>query len=330
MSETVVSAAQSAVGVVPYKWARPINPGVSLARLEKVGADCSGLLMWAYHQAGIHRLDGVHWTVAQYHVFQTTSGLVAASEAMPGDAIFYSYKNNGKYPPDHVAINVGGGQLIEAPEPGLSVRTRSWSPTDPYVMRWAGKCPSKKERGGTVASGGFAVKVPPWLTYSGKPYHAPPGGTYRLLSKPPKSSASGLPSNVSAKLYPASKDSAVFTWLAGYYDDGSFTSSYGKTFATSGMTHDALGSYYALILASMPRKSAGYQGAPDQGKAVPGVGPISWKTDLGTLLHDLLDPHTWLRIFEFAVGALLLGVGLAHLTGNTNPVSKLAGKVNPL
>ncbi len=75
--------------------------------------DCSGLVMWAYAQAGI----GLpHYSGAQYG--QTVH--ISRDALQPGDLIFY-----GPGGSDHVGIYVGGGTMIHAPHTGDVVRYAS-------------------------------------------------------------------------------------------------------------------------------------------------------------------------------------------------------------
>jgi cell wall-associated NlpC family hydrolase len=70
--------------------------------------DCSGLVMWAYAQAG---LDLPHFSGAQY----SDSTHISMSQLEPGDLVFPSD------PTEHVAMYIGGGQIVEAPETGVPV-----------------------------------------------------------------------------------------------------------------------------------------------------------------------------------------------------------------
>jgi cell wall-associated NlpC family hydrolase len=74
--------------------------------------DCSGLTMSAWRAAGVSipRTSQAQW-----------SGLarVPASAVQPGDLVIY----NGA---GHVAIYIGGGQIIESPRPGKAVQTAPW------------------------------------------------------------------------------------------------------------------------------------------------------------------------------------------------------------
>ena len=47
---------------------------------------------------------------------------ISPSELRPGDLIFYIPGENG---PEHVAMYIGDGMLVEAPYPGGQVQTRS-------------------------------------------------------------------------------------------------------------------------------------------------------------------------------------------------------------
>lgn len=71
--------------------------------------DCSGLITWAYEQAGI--------SLPRSSRAQSTSGQsVSKSDLQPGDLVFF-YQ-----PISHVGIYVGGGQMIAAPSSGDVVK----------------------------------------------------------------------------------------------------------------------------------------------------------------------------------------------------------------
>jgi len=94
-----VTAATSQIGV-PYVWG-----GAS----PQTGFDCSGLVQWAYAQAGV----SLPRTAAE----QETVGAEVPSlaEAQPGDLVFYGS------PAYHVAIYAGNGMVIQAPTAGERV-----------------------------------------------------------------------------------------------------------------------------------------------------------------------------------------------------------------
>jgi len=105
--KAVISAAKTALGV-PYTWG-----GNSL----QGGVDCSGLLQQAFAAAGIE--------IPRVSYQQANSGTrIAMSALRPGDLVAWdnSSRNNGA---DHIALYIGGGQVIEAARPGTVVRIRS-------------------------------------------------------------------------------------------------------------------------------------------------------------------------------------------------------------
>ena len=81
---------------VPYVWGGASRSGV----------DCSGLVMLAYEAAGI---DFPHYSGAQYE----DTARVPLWDIQPGDLLFYGYNGD-----EHVAMYVGHGEMIEAPEAG--------------------------------------------------------------------------------------------------------------------------------------------------------------------------------------------------------------------
>jgi cell wall-associated NlpC family hydrolase len=96
----VVAIAQRYLGI-PYLWG-----GAS----PKTGFDCSGLTLYVYAQIGIQL---AHGATDQ----QRASTPVPLNALLPGDLVFYG---NASYS-YHVAIYVGGGQVIEAPRTGAVV-----------------------------------------------------------------------------------------------------------------------------------------------------------------------------------------------------------------
>ena len=102
----IVNAAYSQIGV-PYVWGGT-TPGV--------GLDCSGLVQYCYRQAGIS-------------IPRTSGAILAAgtivSNPQPGDICWTS---------GHVAIYIGGGQMIEAQQTGVPVKVSSVRVT--YYVRY--------------------------------------------------------------------------------------------------------------------------------------------------------------------------------------------------
>jgi cell wall-associated NlpC family hydrolase len=78
--------------------------------LSAWGMDCSGLT-WA-----VYRAHGI--TIPRDSEVQFTAGKpVSLAQALPGDLIFYE-----GVPPGHVAMLIGGGRMIEAPNSSTVVR----------------------------------------------------------------------------------------------------------------------------------------------------------------------------------------------------------------
>jgi cell wall-associated NlpC family hydrolase len=75
--------------------------------------DCSGLTMWAYAQVGVSL---PHSSRAQYGMGKS----VSADALMPGDLLFYGSSAGSIH---HVAMYIGGGQLVHASQTGTPVKT---------------------------------------------------------------------------------------------------------------------------------------------------------------------------------------------------------------
>jgi cell wall-associated NlpC family hydrolase len=103
-AQIAVQAAYSIVGT-RYVWGSS-DPSV--------GLDCSGVTVYAWRQAGVSL---PHSAAAQYSMFPR----IPLSSVQPGDLVYY-----GNYGP-HIAIYVGGGQIIHAssPAPGGQARIDS-------------------------------------------------------------------------------------------------------------------------------------------------------------------------------------------------------------
>jgi peptidoglycan DL-endopeptidase CwlO len=76
--------------------------------------DCSGLVQWSLAQAGV--------AMPRVAVDQARTGpQVPVSELRPGDLLFYHTDPTAPAYISHVAIYLGNGEMIQAPEPGLDV-----------------------------------------------------------------------------------------------------------------------------------------------------------------------------------------------------------------
>jgi cell wall-associated NlpC family hydrolase len=96
-------AALSRVGL-PYVW------GAAGPR----AFDCSGLVQWSLAQAGV--------VMPRVAADQARTGpAVPVSQLQPGDLLFYHTDPTAPNYISHVAIYIGGGKMLQAPEPGLDV-----------------------------------------------------------------------------------------------------------------------------------------------------------------------------------------------------------------
>lgn len=85
--------------------------------------DCSGLVKWAYEQAGVSGLPHSSRQQAQL------GSSVSRSELQPGDLIaLYS-------PVSHIGLYVGSGRYVHAPQPGDVVKVASVPWSDVTAMR---------------------------------------------------------------------------------------------------------------------------------------------------------------------------------------------------
>ncbi|MDQ7804105.1 NlpC/P60 family protein [Amycolatopsis sp. A133] len=136
--EAVIARALSKLGM-PYAWGggnasgptRGIRDGGVADRYgdyNKIGFDCSGLMIYAF--AGVRSLP--HYSGYQY----TTGRRVPLSQMRRGDLLFWG----GPGGIHHVALYLGGGQMVEAPQSGLRVRVAPvrYGGIMPYATRLIG------------------------------------------------------------------------------------------------------------------------------------------------------------------------------------------------
>ena len=78
--------------------------------------DCSSLAFYSWKSAGVNiSNEGSNVAAAEAHYCAKFGKVVSESEMKPGDLIFYSYTNNGRYKSiSHVGIYVGDGKMVEA------------------------------------------------------------------------------------------------------------------------------------------------------------------------------------------------------------------------
>ena len=76
--------------------------------------DCSGLVQWSFRQAGI--------VMPRVAADQARTGpSVAVKDLQPGDLLFYHTDPTAPGYISHVAMYLGNGKMIQAPEPGMDV-----------------------------------------------------------------------------------------------------------------------------------------------------------------------------------------------------------------
>jgi cell wall-associated NlpC family hydrolase len=112
--DRAVAAALTQVGV-PYVWG-----GESPS-----GFDCSGLVQWAYSRAEV--------SLPRTSKAQSTRGAeVSRSDIQTGDLLFYGSSRRNIW---HVAMAVDSDTVIQAPQPGDRVSTRSLYTKNLVVIR---------------------------------------------------------------------------------------------------------------------------------------------------------------------------------------------------
>jgi cell wall-associated NlpC family hydrolase len=111
-----VAAAMRWLGT-PYAWSGGTASGPSYGIAPDTGIlgfDCSGLALYAWAQQGV--------TLPHFSGYQYDSGShPSMNDLMPGDLLFWSYDGTPASI-HHVAIYMGGGQVLEAPQSGDVVK----------------------------------------------------------------------------------------------------------------------------------------------------------------------------------------------------------------
>ena len=116
-AQTAIDAAMAYLGT-PYAWGgggtRGPGPGQA-PDLGVVGFDCSGLTQYAYAEAGIPIPRNSR---AQYSALPK----VSSSDLRAGDLVFWATDPSDPSTIYHVAIHLGGGRVLQAPESGDVVK----------------------------------------------------------------------------------------------------------------------------------------------------------------------------------------------------------------
>lgn len=119
-----VDGTAAAIPIAGLPGAAPALTLPAPPRPQVVGFDASGLMVYAFAGAGlkIPRTSGDQYLVGRK---------VLPSQALPGDLIFYG--PNGT---QSVALFIGGGQMVEATEPGVQVSPVRTDNMAPYLVRY--------------------------------------------------------------------------------------------------------------------------------------------------------------------------------------------------
>lgn len=123
---SILNFAQTELGT-PYSWgggsvagpSRGIKQGAST-----VGFDCSSFVQFVFGHFGIN-LPRTTFEQVKY------GKPVSPQNAAPGDLLFFGSATA----PDHVAIYMGNGKIIEAPHTGAAIRIRACSPSAAATIR---------------------------------------------------------------------------------------------------------------------------------------------------------------------------------------------------
>lgn len=126
-AETVQPNA-AAADLVPGLNLPGVTPGAGVPapeprRVEVVGFDASGLMVYAYAGAGVKlpRSSGEQYKVGQK---------VAPAAALPGDLIFFGPEGT-----QSVALFIGNGQMVETTDAGVAVSPVRTKDMAPYLVR---------------------------------------------------------------------------------------------------------------------------------------------------------------------------------------------------
>lgn len=119
---TPEQALQAALARIGYPYSQP-------RRDSGIAYDCSSLVYWSYLDAGVN-LDptGNHTAASIAEYLIQTGRELKSGDLQPGDLVFYSYKQNGRYKNiSHVAIIASDKTMIHASSESGYVTTKNFS-----------------------------------------------------------------------------------------------------------------------------------------------------------------------------------------------------------
>jgi cell wall-associated NlpC family hydrolase len=161
--DTFVESALAQVGD-PYVW----SANASFSDADPDAFDCSELVEWAAHRAGVQISDG---TWLQYLELQEANALTTVDQAIQtrGALLFYFSETptpgGGRPSQAHVAISLGNGQIVEASGSEVQI-----SPADPDRFNYAAVIP------------GLATAVPPAGTSTAPSDDVPAVAAYSMTT----------------------------------------------------------------------------------------------------------------------------------------------------
>lgn len=103
---------------MPYSWGGGNAYGPTWGQSGPTGFDCSGLALWAWAQVGVSL---PHYSGYQY----AGNRKISRSDLQPGDLVFWAYNTSDPGSIHHVAIYLGGGRVVQAPQTGDVVKVSS-------------------------------------------------------------------------------------------------------------------------------------------------------------------------------------------------------------
>jgi cell wall-associated NlpC family hydrolase len=125
-AQTAIHWAFQEIGI-PYAWGGGDENGPTYGFAQGAGTkgfDCSGLTLFAYGKTGIH-LD--HYTGSQWGQGKRIG---SRSDLQPGDLMFFAYDTSDPSTIHHVALYIGNGRMIEAPQTGDVVKVSDYGRDD--------------------------------------------------------------------------------------------------------------------------------------------------------------------------------------------------------
>ncbi|SDP49400.1 Cell wall-associated hydrolase, NlpC family [Pedococcus dokdonensis] len=133
-----IAAAKSMTGKYPYSWGGGNHSGPTkgiccspsgIDDRQTVGFDCSGLMEYAFAKGAGLRLSST--SRSQY----ADGPRVPIAQLRAGDLVFWSDSSRSTSAIHHVALYIGGGQVVEADRvSGPDIRVRSFSTGESGVM----------------------------------------------------------------------------------------------------------------------------------------------------------------------------------------------------